>query len=68
MTTATFSSDWAEARYEHAGLDTDDPHLLCRRCGARVDWLTRHAVRRHGDADVAEVDPVRPEPEGGWLW
>lgn len=63
---------WIDAHYrmaESTEYDGDGPPpMLCRRCGAEVDWMTKHAVERHGDTDIKVQPPVREEPEGGWKW
>ncbi|MGZ4617177.1 MAG: hypothetical protein ACXV3F_00305 [Frankiaceae bacterium] len=40
---------------------SDDSHvtIVCPRCGEPAWHITRHAVEKHGDADV-EVLPVLP--------
>ena len=64
------TSDWIFTRYMMGlpELDGSAPKILCRRCGQEVDWVTRHAVERHGDTDIVVAPPVRPEPKGGWKW
>jgi len=71
VTPATVTSEWIWSRY-HMGPQPEDtsasPAILCNRCGREVDWVTRHAVERHGDTDITVIAPLRPEPPGGWKW
>ena len=60
---------WVQEHYR-LGPDKDNgsaPDMLCNRCNQPVQWLTKHAVQRHGDP-ITVVQPERPEPPGGWLW
>lgn len=61
---------WIDAHYQLAPTPEDGsaPGHRCIRCGAEVEWLTKHAVERHGDTDIEVLEPVKPAPEGGWKW
>lgn len=53
---------WLNEHYETFNADlspaTDEgPDWVCKRCGMRVGYVTKHAVVRHGD-DI-EVMPVK---------
>lgn len=60
---------WIQRNYRmgEPGPEGGPPPMVCRLCNAEVDWLTRHAAERHGDA-VEVLPTVRPEPAGGWKW
>lgn len=54
MTPQENFAQWADEHYELVG---DPPEYKCRRCGAVVAYLTKHAAVRHGD-DI-EVMPAK---------
>lgn len=58
---------WQHYRLGPTPAGGKPPKIECIRCGKEVDWLTRHAVERHGD-QVTVIPPVHDAPEGGWRW
>jgi len=60
---------WLEDHYEYRPLPpTLDSRLHCRRCGIEVNYVTKHAVERHGDTDIQVYPTVTDKTEGGWKW
>lgn len=47
---------WLEQHYESLLDKHEGPDFRCRRCGAQVSYVTKHAAVRHGDN--IEVMPV----------
>jgi hypothetical protein len=60
---------WVAEHYAtQPAFDGSPAVMLCTRCGAEVDWLTKHAVERHGDTDIEVMPTIGQEPVGGWKW
>jgi hypothetical protein len=57
MTPQENFSQWTEEHCELVEPELNRMSYRCRRCGAEVGYLTKHAAERHGDA--IEVMPAR---------
>jgi hypothetical protein len=49
MTPQESFGQWTDENYELVGVETNQMAYRCRRCGAEVGYLTKHAALRHGD-------------------
>jgi hypothetical protein len=56
----TFSAWWPEA-YDIDVREGTTSSFVCKRCGERIGYLTRHAARVHGD-NITEL-PQRSASE-----